>query len=633
MKFLKILLISILVLIVAATVGLFIFVRTFDVNKFAPQITKEISRVLGRQAGIGRVGLNISWGKGVALSINNLTVSDDPQFSKEDFLSIKDIILGVDIQALFSKRQLRVSDVQINAPRILLIRDKQGQINTQSLAAAQRNLDSGAENTKVESPSETQSQAPSNTSTNSLPLALLIQSIQIKNATLTFIDKTFDPAINIETSGIILNINNFSLAEPCDFVLEASIFSSRKNVKAKGVLNVDVSKNTVQLKDMLITSDLSDVSLAKLEQSLPMVKGVLKEGFAGDIDLSLDEMTINNQGLADLSMKGSLKRGKLALKGVAPPLNNITVSFQADENNIKIKDSSLEFASGKIKAQGVINDYPKSQAFQFATTLEGVDLGKLIPKESSSVEFQGKAYGQIDLNGKGFNPDSILSSLAGSNNFDIKEGKLVDINILKLVLSKISMIPGLVDDLEANLSDKYKEKLSEKDTSFKNIALKTSLQKKNILLENAEAEGDGFRLTGQGEMSFNQDISLSAVLHVVPELTKSMVKANKNLEYLVDEAGEIFIPITVSGKVAALAVAPDLEYLGKKIYQNKGREELDKVLDKVFGKDEETPQAPSQPTDGSPSQPSPSQEPAQGEKSIEKELIKGVLDQIFGNDK
>ena len=98
-----------------------------------------------------------------------------------------------------------------------------------------------------------------------------------------------------------------------------------------------------------------------------------------------------------------------------------------------------------------------------------------------------------------------------------------------------------------------------------------------------------------------------------------MVGITSELQYFLDEKGDIRIPLSVSGKAPDIKFDVDLEYIGKKMLKSRASEELDKVLDKWLGK------SPSPETDN----PDATNAPQEPEKSLERELIENIFDAIF----
>src|SRR3989344_1496623 len=99
MKILKILLTIFFLIILIIGVAVAIFVKTFDADKYKPQIVSRITKAIGRDVQIGKIGLNLSLAQGISLSIRDLNIADNPEFSKENFLTLKEAHLGVDVAA------------------------------------------------------------------------------------------------------------------------------------------------------------------------------------------------------------------------------------------------------------------------------------------------------------------------------------------------------------------------------------------------------------------------------------------------------------------------------------------------------------------------------------------------------
>ena len=64
MKVLKNILVGFLVLIVLLVGGVVVFLKTFDMNKYVPQITQQVVQTIGRDLKIGHAALALSWRQG-----------------------------------------------------------------------------------------------------------------------------------------------------------------------------------------------------------------------------------------------------------------------------------------------------------------------------------------------------------------------------------------------------------------------------------------------------------------------------------------------------------------------------------------------------------------------------------------
>src|SRR4051812_46205189 len=89
-------------LVVIAAAGLALFL---DANQFRPALAARMSDALGRRVEIGN--LKISWLAG-GIAAEDVVITDDPQFSRDPFVTAKSVSLGVDLLPLILSRSLRV---------------------------------------------------------------------------------------------------------------------------------------------------------------------------------------------------------------------------------------------------------------------------------------------------------------------------------------------------------------------------------------------------------------------------------------------------------------------------------------------------------------------------------------------
>src|ERR1019366_237211 len=88
-----------------------------NVNRFRPQIESELSGALGRQAGVGNLSLSILSG---SVAADDITIADDPGFSKSPFVTAKSLKVGVELLPLVFSKQLNVTEITLEQPEIRL---------------------------------------------------------------------------------------------------------------------------------------------------------------------------------------------------------------------------------------------------------------------------------------------------------------------------------------------------------------------------------------------------------------------------------------------------------------------------------------------------------------------------------
>lgn len=622
MRVLKTIFLVIFVFIILLISGAFIFLKTFDINRYKPEIIRQLSKNLGREIGLDRIDLQLSFNKGIEVGLKGLSIADGPQFSSDKFFQVNNISLGVDLMAYFKNKQLSVSTVKFDSPRITIIRDKNGALNVGQIAAQDDRAGKTGPGPGA-SVSQPQQKQEREISVDSLP-ALLVQSIVVEDAVVKFIDQSFEPPLSVEVSKIGMKIDQFSLTQPFPFQINARAFSNAENVRAQGQAQLDIAHSQVSIKDLAVTSDLSQCDLKALKETLAFIKGAsFPEKLSGDIRLVSKSIVLGPEGLIGLSAKGDLNNGSVKFKELQLPFDSIQGSMDISQSQLEVKNFSMNLGEGKITGTGNVKDYLGQQEYQFELAAENINLVEVIDQKSQPVQLQGKVFGKMKGQGKGFDPALALTTLVSEGNWEIKDGLLTDINVLKTVLDKISMLPNLAERVTEHLPDKYKGKLSNKDTVLNRVKIVVSVANGGVVIQSAEMEADEFLLSGQGQLSFDQKIDLRAFLYIPKDLSLSMGEAVPELTYILGDDDRISIPIDVKGPLSKPSVVPDLEYLGKRIYQNKGREELDKILDKVFG-GESKREGTTNPNGEV--QPAPDQE---SDVPVERKIIENILDNIF----
>ncbi|MDP2937865.1 MAG: AsmA family protein [Candidatus Omnitrophota bacterium] len=622
-KTFKTIIISLFFLLVIVGIGVFIFLKTFNFNRFKPQIIAASQNALGRSVDFAKIDLKLSLKSGIQLRLTDITVGEHPDFGKDNFLTAKEINLGVSVKELILKRQIRVLGVECKSPHITIIRLKDGHINVQAFGAAAQDKQQAIESHRQKPQSESVQLAATG-----LP-AIFVNRINIDNARLAYIDYSFGPKLSLIFDRITLKAENFSLTEPFPITLRASFASDSWNIFAEGKGQVNMNRLSFLLKDVKATADLSTLSMDALRRLIPQLEGVpLPEVKSGELSASVDLFEAGPQGLIALKSQGILTKGTLRMKELVAPIDSIEAKFTMSESVITLNSMSFSLGKGRAELSGNINDYLFGQNYSLKAKASGINLVKCIDQSAFPVKVKGLVFGEFELNGQGFDPHTILSKLSGNGSVEIKEGQLTDINVLKMVLDKLSFVPNLGAVLEAGLPERFKETIRRKDTVVTAFKAGIGISNGSVQIQSLNMAADGFLFQGSGAVGFDQSYAFDGLFIIPQDLSSRMVGAVPEMEFLLDEAKQIRFPLKVSGKGASVSFMPDVKQIGITAIKHKGRQELEKILDKVFDRSSK---------DGS-QQPSADSEPAKDDspgsteekkKSGKQQLIEGVLDTIF----
>jgi len=103
-----------------------------DANQYRPKIESAMSSALGRKVTMGNIRLSI-WSGGV--SVDTLSILDDPAFNSGAFLNAKSVAVTVKLVPLIFSQQLHVTGLKIEEPQATLLRSASGTWNFSTLGA------------------------------------------------------------------------------------------------------------------------------------------------------------------------------------------------------------------------------------------------------------------------------------------------------------------------------------------------------------------------------------------------------------------------------------------------------------------------------------------------------------------
>jgi len=211
MKALKIIGIVIAVLVVVA-IAIPFFI---DVNRFRPEIEQQISSTLGRQVKIGNLKLSILSG---SVSADDLSIADDPAFSKKPFVSAKTLNVGVELMPLIFSKQLHVTELVIDHPSVSLLRTDAGKWNFSSIGTKGAAPAPATAPAPAAKPKESASATPTGGSNPDLSVGKL----SIKDGTVT-LDNISNRAKPQVFPNVNITVQNFSFTSKFPFTMSAGL--------------------------------------------------------------------------------------------------------------------------------------------------------------------------------------------------------------------------------------------------------------------------------------------------------------------------------------------------------------------------------------------------------------------------
>lgn len=551
--------------------GLFVFVRIFDLNKYLPQITQQLSLALGRQATVEKAGLNLSIKQGVVVDLMGISLADDARFSKESFVHIQHIHCGVSPLPFFIKQQIAVTSIKIQSPEIRIIRHADGVSNYESIIEATK--------PKTASGSSSSSATPAKDANVSFP-KVLVSSFEIHKARVTYNDQSTQPATNISLEDIDAKVVNFSLTDSFQIQLDAALFARGQNIHIDGTGRIDPKLQQVRLDDVRLFSNLALLDVERLQKGVGSLTVFgLKPGLSGSVQGVISQMVVGSKGLLVLSLDGKIVAGRIPLKMLVNPIEQLTAKLDVTESKIKISNFSLRLGSGQVSGNAVVKDYLSTQDFEVSISMDRLLLEEVIEQDKSPIKIKGSLSGTMNLSGQGFSPE-VLNKVVGQAEFGLTDAELTNVNIIKSILEKIPVLSAVSELAQSQLSEELQKQLGGSSTKIAQAKVKSRIERSNILIDDANVIGEKFSFVLSGNVGFDQSVSLDAELKIFKEMSDSLIASAHDMDALLDENSEIHFPVKITGKIPDLKYMPDVAYISKILIVNKGGGELQKVLDK-----------------------------------------------------
>lgn len=341
-----------LIIIVILVLPMFI-----NANQFKPQIESNLTSALGRKVAIGNLSLTILSG---GVSVDNVTVADDPAFSSSPFLQAKQLTIGVELLPLIFSRKVEVRSFSIESPEVTLLHSPAGKWNYSTLGSG---IAKAAESRETRLPFETASIMGEMTGESTSTTDFNVQKLKISDGKI-FVGTVGSKQKPSEYDNVNLESSDLSYTTQFPITLTAT-------GPGNAAIKVDGKAGPINRDDMSASPldakvDVQHLDLASTGFIDPSA------GVAGSLDFN-GTLTSNGQ---TASSQGTVKATKLKASPHGVPS---TVPVNVDYNT----DYNLKASTGNLK-QGDIH------------------IGKALARLTGNYNMSGDPTTiQMKLNGQG----------------------------------------------------------------------------------------------------------------------------------------------------------------------------------------------------------------------------------------
>jgi len=209
MKRLALILGIVIVLLLASAIALPFLI---DANQFRPALESRLTAAVGREVKLGDLKVSLFSGGVVA---SDLSIADDPSFSKTPFLRAQSLKVSVEMLPLILSRKLKVTGITISQPQINLIETPTGKFNFSTIGAKPSTASA-----LPPEPSTPSAQPPSTPSVQAPDISIAFLKISDGRITL---EKTGSRAKPLVLDKLNIEIKNFAPDAKSPFSLSSGL--------------------------------------------------------------------------------------------------------------------------------------------------------------------------------------------------------------------------------------------------------------------------------------------------------------------------------------------------------------------------------------------------------------------------
>lgn len=506
-----------------------------DANQFRPRLEAELTKALARDVKLADLKLSILSG---GVTATGLSITDDPAFSRNNFLSAESLKVGVELQPLIFSRKLNVTGIEIDGPEISLIQSVSGAWNFSTLGGK-----SSAPKT-AEPPSTT------------APPDLSVKLVRITGGRIS-LKKAGDPQPHVFDK-VNLEVDDFSATAAFPFSLSAAIQGGgdlKLNGKAGPLDSADLAATPFQASLKLTNVDLVPAGFVRAST-----------GFGGLV--SIDGSVASN-GRA-LQVKGAIKAEKLKIvKGGTPARKSVAFDFTLDHDAQK--------HSGTL-SRGTVHIGNAQAALTGTYRLEGAEtsLNMKLAAPSMAVSELVEMLPPLDVvlpNGSSLQGGTLTANLAvegptdkpvATGSLALKNTRLANFD-LGSRLKTIATIAGI--------------KVA-RDTDFQNLSADIHSDPDVTRVENISVVAtDLGELTGAGTMT---------AAHALDFKMRAKLRNSGGVMSIVSTNGEATLPFSIQGTSSDPKFVPDVKGMAaeklKSLTAPATGKAVGGLIDSIFGR-------------------------------------------------
>lgn len=506
----------IMLFFLVAAIGLFVFVLTFDVNRYKPLLIEKIEGLIKRDIKISNISLNII--PRTVIRMNGVSIKDKDKTWDE--VMLKAGLLEATIKLLPLLRK----DVQIEKLTIKGVNVNLADLDVSSLPAFKLDITEAAfENISLYGPIQASGKLSffGRGRENVELKAVLYPEIETKRPYL----KNVEARVDLEKLDFVALLNALGQPE-----------ISRQFVGKEAAGRLTISSEEMRLDPEKIYD--SDIYI--------------------DLSNGMTDIIPVKDGINKVQLKATLRNGTFDIEKLTGSISGGSFSVKGGVEDIYVRQNAkIGLTLQGIRLEDLLPDTLPGQPY-----MEG---GLRLDADSSF---------------NGLEKESVINSLSTKGTVRLDRAVLNNMNILAVSLDQLNMLPGLVQKLKNKLPERHKEILKQNYTTFSPVETEFYFKNGKFLIQDFLIESDAFYIAGQCSLDAAGVIFVTSDLFIPADLSAAFTGVVRELGYLQNSDGMITMPLAITGKLPDIEIKPDLNYVISRLAVSKGQELLESIFKK-----------------------------------------------------
>ena len=266
------------------------------------------------------------------------------------------------------------------------------------------------------------------------------------------------------------------------------------------------------------------------------------------------------------------------------PYQNLALAALYDSNRLTIKSLNLKTFDGMVGASGVAN-LGGARNFNLRLSAANLDVQKALAAQKSRAAdtLRGWLTGTAQVTGAGGSFDQIKPTLHGNGRMELRNGKLIGVNVVGQALQKVDNIPGIGELVPAGLIARHPALFRSGDTDLQKASLTFLLQGPRLTTHDLNVAAADYSVLGNGWFDMDKNIDLAARILLSKAFSGELIAEKHNIAYVTDPDGQVEIPLRIVGHLPKPAIVPDAGLLAQRAATHAAQREVSRLLGKKGG--------------------------------------------------